>query len=363
MQDIVQAVKEKLSSLVVTIKRNKGNMIELLPLISFIIPVSILYFIDPPYFEKTWQGRTYELFFVWLCLLELILNWEEAGASRIGKLKSVRAIAFATFLLMPTVYVIAANFFGLNAMIYNLAMSFNVGEHWALLVPLSTEYLVFMGLFVVIVLLGQGTRGIRNYSISILFLGIIGGLYTIDNLFPYGRFTPFQAIVPTTTTLAANVLNLMGYQTSTFTRVSAEYGQLPYLYAQNSQGSAGFGIAWPCAGVESLLIYTVTILLFLSKSAIPRLQRAVYFVVGALVTYFINILRIATIFVIQINEGDLARQRFHDYYGQLYSIVWIVSYPLIMIGSRALWTKVRNWRTAQTKPMLDQFQPSRPSPA
>jgi thaumarchaeosortase len=363
MQDIVQAVKEKFSSLVVTIKKNRGNMIKLLPLISFIIPVAILYFIDPPYFEKTWQGRTYELFFVWLCLLELILNWEEAGASRIGKLKSVRGIAFATFLLMPTMYVIAANFFGLNAMIYDLAMSLNVGEHWALLIPLSTEYLVFMGLFVVIVLLGQGTRGVRNYSISILFLGIIGGLYTIDNLFPWGRFTPFQAIVPTTTTLAANVLNLMGYQTSTFTRVSAEYGQLPYLYAQNSKGSAAFGIAWPCAGVESLLIYTVTILLFLSKSAIPGLQRAVYFVVGALVTYFINILRIATIFVIQINEGDLARQRFHDYYGQLYSIVWIVSYPLIIIGSRTVRTKVRNWRTAQTRPMLDQFQPPQPSPA
>jgi len=363
MQDIVQAVKEKFSSLVVTIKKNRVNMIKLLPLISFIIPVAILYFIDPPYFEKTWQGRTYELFFVWLCLLELILNWEEVGASRIGKLKSVRGIAFATFLLMPTMYVIAANFFGLNAMIYDLAMSFNVGEHWALLIPLSTEYLVFMGLFVVIVLLGQGTRGVRNYSISILFLGIIGGLYTIDNLFPWGRFTPFQAIVPTTTTLAANVLNLMGYQTSISTQVSAEYGQLPYLYAQNSKGSAAFGIAWPCAGVESLLIYTVTILLFLSKSAIPRLQRAVYFVVGALVTYFINILRIATIFVIQINEGDLARQRFHDYYGQLYSIVWIVSYPLIIIGSRTVWTKVRNWRTAQTKPMLDQFQPSQPSPA
>ena len=362
MQDIVQAVKEKFSSLVVTIKKNRDNMIKLLPLISFIIPVAILYFMDPRYFEKTWLGRTYELFFVWLCLLELILNWEEAGASRIGKLKSVRAIAFAISLLMPTVYVIAANFFGLNTLIHDMAINFNVAEHYAGLIPLSTEYLVFMGLFLAIALLGQGIRGVRNYSISILFLGVIGGVYTIDNLFS-SRFTPFQSIVPTTTTLAANVLNLMGYQTSISTRVSVEYGQLPYLTARNSRGSAGFGIGWSCAGVESLLIYTVVILLFLSKSAIPRLQRAVYFAVGALVTYFINILRIATIFVIQINEGDAAEQRFHDYYGQLYSIVWIVSYPLIIIGSRALWTKVRNWRTAQTKPMPDQFQPSQPSPA
>jgi len=178
--------------------------------------------------------QTYELFFVWLCLLELILNWEETGASKIGKLKSASAIAFATSLLMPTVYVIVANFFGLNALIYDLAISFNVMEQCAHLILLSTEYLVFMGLFVGIVLFGQGTRGIRNYSISILFLGIIGGVYMIDDLFPYGRFTPFQVIVPTTT-LAANVLNLMGYQTMTSTGVSAEYGQLPYLYAQNSK--------------------------------------------------------------------------------------------------------------------------------
>jgi exosortase/archaeosortase family protein len=350
MQDIIQAIKGKFSIVVVTIKRNKGNMIKLLPLISLVIPISILYFMDPRYFEKTWLGRTYELFFVWLCLLELILNWGEAGVTRIGKPKSARAIVFATFLLMPTAYVIIANFLGLNTLIYDLARSFNVTEHCALLMPLSTEYLIFMGLFVVIVLLGWGTRGVRDYSISILFLGVIGGVYTIDNLSP-GGFAPFQVIVPTTTRLAANALSLMGYQTSISVGNSAEYGQLPYLFAQNSKGSAGFLIGWPCAGVESLLIYTVTILLFLSKSSIPWIQKAVYFVAGALVTYFINILRIATIFVIEINEGAAARQRFHDYYGQLYSIVWIVSYPLIIIGTRVLWTKARNWRTAQTKPM------------
>jgi len=122
---------------------------------------------------------------------------------------------------------------------------------------------------------------------------------------------------------------------------------MPVLIAWDSQGrySPPFAIGWPCSGVESLLIYSVTILLFLQKSVIPWKHRIIYFVIGGIVTYFINILRIVTIFVIAINGGDV--WTFHDYYGQLYSITWIISYPLIIIGSRALWGIIRSWKTGK----------------
>jgi hypothetical protein len=64
----------------------------------------------------------------------------------------------------------------------------------------------------------------------------------------------------------------------------------------------------------------------------------VYFVFGAAVTYFINALRIVTIFMIAINGGDVGL--FHNYYGQLYSLFWIMSYPLMIMGSRALWGRI-----------------------
>jgi thaumarchaeosortase len=304
-----------------------------------------------------WQGRTYQLFFVWLCFLELILNWDDFQ-TKIGRVKSIRAVAFAISLLIPTAYVVAGNFFGLNTAISKWAVNSNVGEHWANLMPLTFEYFVFMGLFALVVILEYGVSGLSNYSIPVFFLGIISGLYTIDNLYPWGRFTPFQMIVPTTTDLAAKVLNLMGYHTSTSFSVSTEYGYTPTLSAQNAKGWAAFGIAWPCAGIESLLIYSVVILLFLSKSTIPRWQRTIYFVSGAIVTYFINILRIATIFVIAIDTGWTPSyfppevQRFHDYYGMLYSITWIVAYPLIIIGIRALWTFIRKPKATTAKKPL-----------
>jgi exosortase/archaeosortase family protein len=128
---------------------------------------------------------------------------------------------------------------------------------------------------------------------------------------------------------------------------TTERGLMPFLLVQDPMDPinrmAGYMIGWPCAGIESLIIYTMVILLFLSKSAIPLKLKIVYFFVGAVVTYFINVLRIVTIFLIAINGGDVAA--FHDYYGQLYSISWIISYPLILIGINALWTKIKERRT------------------
>jgi exosortase/archaeosortase family protein len=218
--------------------------------------------------------------------------------------------------------------------------------------PVSFEFLVFAVFFCLTILLAYGTNILTDFSISILFLGTIGMLFTIDLLYPGG--TPLQVFVPVTATLAASILNLMGYGTIYSIRNIPGYGPMPYLEVEGFP-RASFGIAWSCAGVESLLIYTLTILLFLKKTDIPWKHRLVYFAIGAVVTYFINALRIVTLFMIAIQKGssfivgDYDFQRFHNYYGMLYSITWIVVYPLIIIGSRALWGKLRKWKIGMEK--------------
>jgi exosortase/archaeosortase family protein len=220
--------------------------------------------------------------------------------------------------------------------------------------PISIEFLVFAVLFCFIILLTYGINILTDFSISTFFLGIIGVLFTIDYLYPGGKLTPLQIFVPTTATLAENVLKFMGYQTSMSFVVDPNYGYVPQLTAidpKNLLKFATFSIAWPCAGVESLLIYTVTILLFLKKTTIPWKHRIIYFAIGAVVTYFINILRVVTLFVIGMEKGgsSVEFQRFHNYYGMLYSITWIICYPLIIIGSQVLWAKIRNWKIGTKK--------------
>ena len=343
-----------------------------LPILAFVAPFAILYSLYAYSFEQTYHGRTLYLFFLWLVFLEAILNWEKLQSKKIPRLRSLRSVLLVVALLLPTAYVVAANYCGLNAAIADSARAYIPAEdpmrdHHASLTALSVEYLVFAVLFYLIVTLEYGTSSLMDFSLPASFLGIIGALFLVDNLYPYGRFTPLQALVPATATLAARVMGLMGYETIYSTINSAAYGMMPMLTVKNYPW-ASFAIAWPCSGIESLLIYSITLLLFLKNTDIRWWQRAVYFAIGAVVTYLINILRIVTLFMIAIQKGpsftilDFDFQRFHNYYGMLYSITWIMLYPLIIIGSRILWTRIQNWRIAKTL-TPDQLQPSRPSPA
>jgi len=347
-------------NIVQAVKRNVRITIMLLPIFSFVAPFLMLYSLYSWSFEQTYQGRTFLLFFLWLAALEIILSWEKLQKTKkVNKLRSIRTVLFIIALLLPTIYVVAANYYGLNTIIKDLANKYisptdPLKDQHASLTAISTEYLFFAVLFCFIILLAYGINGLANFSISTLFVGTIGLLFTVDLLYPYGKFTPLQIPVPATATLAANVLNLMGYQTSMFFRTDSVYGYMPYLTAwdpKNLSRYAGFGIAWPCAGVESLLIYTVIILLFLKQIGIPWKHNILYFAIGAVVTYFINILRIVSIFLISMDYGYPSTQAalFHNFYGMLYSITWIISYPLIIIGSRALWGKIRNWKTDTKK--------------
>jgi thaumarchaeosortase len=211
--------------------------------------------------------------------------------------------------------------------------------------PLAVEYLVFSVLLCLTAFLYFGKKGLTGFALPALFVGLVGVIYTIDNFFPYGEFTPFQLLVPTTTTLAAGVLGLMGYTT-----LQGTENGMPTLQVTGPLGTAKFSIAWPCAGIESLLIFTAVALLFLQRMPISWKAKVGYFAVGAAVTYFINVLRIATIFTIGTEFGINSNQvqMFHYYYGPLYSIAWIVSYPLIILASQGLWRKIKSGKSALT---------------
>jgi thaumarchaeosortase len=242
------------------------------------------------------------------------------------------------------VYVALSNYLGLNVAIADAARQ--SGVTWADSMPLSTEYLVFTVLFCLMIFLQFGKKGLMDFSVPAFFLGAVGALYTIDNVYPYGQFTPFQLLVPITATLAAAVLNAMGYQTSLTTS-----GSMPRLTATdpaNPLRTATFDIAWPCAGIESLLIFTVIALLFLKRMSISLRAKIGYFAIGAAVTYLINILRIVAIFTIGMNGGDV--QTFHFYYGPLYSIAWIAAYPLIILLSQSLWRKITSKANGKQPP-------------
>ncbi len=339
------------------LNNRKNDLIKILPILAFIIPFMILYFFHNTTglyfsFEMTWKGRTFYLFFLWIATLELILFWEKLQP-KVSKLCSARTVAFILVLLLPTIYIVASNYYAFpSKAIVDWAYQSGVDQSdW---IPLDVEYLVLSVLFILIIWLEYDSSGLKKLVIAPVFLAAMGAIYTIDNAYRYGSFTPFQIFVPTTAMLAEKILNLMGYRTMLILG-----GSMPTLYVINQSGSSWVAsIAWPCSGVESLIIYTLVILLFLRITVPSWKQKISYFIIGAIITYFINILRIVTIFIIAVNDGDW--MLFHNYYGQLYSVTWIVSYPLIIIGSRALWTKIGSKKpiAAENQDLPNQDKPS-----
>jgi len=316
------------------IKNLQKSLTKIVPLIIFFITFLWLYLINPSSFELMWKGRTFQLFFIWLITVELILNWDIIQTKKI-KIFAVKSLGYFAILTLPIVYVIISNYLGLNAIIADLSQQ--IGIQWWNSMALSVEYLVFAVLFSLIIFFSFGKKGLKEFLLPIFFLGVVGALYIIDNIFPYGEFTPFQLMVPTTAILAANILGFMGYDTTL-----TSMGTMPRLTATNPDitlRSATFDIAWPCAGIESLLIYSVVVLLFLKRTQMDGKGKIIYFLIGVVITYFINILRIVTIFLIGINQGDF--QIFHVYYGPLYSISWIISYPLIILAIQKLRKKLK----------------------
>ena len=353
-------LKEKL-------RENKETLIKLLPLISFITPLLILYLVQDVTFrysfEATWKGRAFYIFFIWFAVLEMIVSWEKLQLKAFKRPKYVRTIALILALSLPTIYVVVSNFYGLNEAIYEWSKSNRIaGGVWGhIFMPLSIEYLAFAAFFFLIVFLQYGACGFRRMSLAPSFLATMGIIYMIDNLYPYGQFTPFQIPAAATAILAETVLNFMGYRTSLSYSTSPETGWVPVLKVTNPQNPFHYtrlGVAWPCSGVESLIIYTLFMIIFLKNFEVSTKRKIIYFVAGATVTYLINIARVVSLFIIALKFGPssinpLKSQKFenfHSFYGPLYSIIWITLYPILIMVGGNIWRKVKSlMKTAKTR--------------
>src|SRR4030042_5498591 len=123
------------------LKQHENTLLKLLPLVAFAVPLLWLYLLDAGSFELMWKGRTFQLFFIWLIALELILGWESLQPSKIGKPVSAKTLAFIAALALPTLYVVLSNYLGLNAAIADASRQSQIP--FADSMALSTEYLVF----------------------------------------------------------------------------------------------------------------------------------------------------------------------------------------------------------------------------
>ncbi|PVX25436.1 MAG: hypothetical protein CW691_04640 [Candidatus Bathyarchaeum sp.] len=122
------------------------------------------------------------------------------------------------------------------------------------------------------------------------------------------------------------MLNILGYGTQTFPGGADGLG-LTVTQASRSYSAI---VSWSCAGSHSLFIYSFMIMLFLRGINISLNRKMIYVVVGAVGTFFVNILRIVSILLAGVNSGASLAATFHEFYGEFFFIAWMFIYLTLL---------------------------------
>jgi thaumarchaeosortase len=324
----------------------KKGRLHLLLLSSFFIPILLILFLDffdieafasfnqTFMFDLTWKGRMFYLLFMWLLLLESILDWEVIIEKHYRFQNRFRVLLIGIFTAVPSVYILSVNFLGFNQMILNLGQTLHIRPDFIGDWILSVEYLIFTSFFISATWLAYGLTGLKSSSISLSLLAGIGFIYLVDTIWPYGTFEPMQLLAVPTAACATALLDLLGYNVGlsySSSTSSLEYGSLPLMTVGAGGETVRASVAWPCAGVHSLLLFTLITLVFFKKTTIRRERKIIFFLIGAAGTYLTNIFRIASFFTISIHYGSEAGLVFHNSYGELYFIAWMLLYFIIIV--------------------------------
>jgi len=357
------------------LSRVRHNTIKLAIPLFFIITIVTLYYFEPKTLENSWKGRAPYIIFLGLLVLELSVAWKKIIAK---KFTAIRVTALIISLMAPILYILAfflgdlksnvielakvlSAYTGLENRVEAFILPYWIQQHWTI----SLEYVVLSAFFTLSIWLMYGFDGIKKTSISLLFIWATTTFFMIDTIYPYGTFAILQSLSPFTTYCAASTLNVFGYNVRF-------RGSLLYDPNVRSQRFPNIGVNWPCAGVHSFIIYSIVILLFLKNIKFKPLELPAYiekklnsfihrklptwffrsvtlsygffktkivfiiiFIVGAIGTFLVNILRIVSIVVIMIKYGPDWAILFHSYYGELYFMAWILIYPSVIVyGSR-----------------------------
>ena len=201
------------------------------------------------------------------------------------------------------------------------------------------EYIMFSISFLGTTLLAYGKSALKIFSISLGLIMGISFVYLIDTWFPYGAFWPFQILTRPTAALAAAILQSLGFQFSL--TITAGLDASPVVTLQTGL-PLSTSIEWVCAGVHSLLLYSLLIVLFFRKNTIAASYKIGYFIVGMIGTFMVNVLRVVTYVAILATQGVVVARVFHDTYGELFFAGWIFLYIslIILIQKFQLPTKV-----------------------
>jgi thaumarchaeosortase len=177
-------------------------------------------------------------------------------------------------------------------------------------------------------------QSILLMATPVIYLIGSGILDLMDAYFPQDSLAFLQVWVYLIWNVVVFLLQLMGFHSTVPGGITPTR---PGLMLQGNRlslwgykGDIGLAIYWPSSGVVSMIVYSLVILVLMVKLDAPRKRKVVYAVIGAVGTYFVNVIRI-TMIVLYVTYISLDFEAFHASIGEVLFIIWIFVYLLTVI--------------------------------
>jgi thaumarchaeosortase len=309
------------------------------------IPVLVLFLIAPESFGLSWAGmgklgRGGLLFVLFFIAFELI-DFRKTTNSHLSK---NRKLVIGALFALGLLYFGAVGLFKpFTDSIYwvgrILGASGDTSNSWLMATDYVAMTLYIFGLATAFF----GGRGILKVITGIVLSAGMLVMYLLDAFFPYGSLGPLQFWANFIVAAVAFLTRGVGLPI---------YGKNNMLTISGKHGFYQLFVFWPSVGVQSMLIYSLVMIILAAKLYAPAMRKITYAAVGVAGTVFLNVVRISIIafygYAYATSGADL--DAFHNSIGEFLFPVWIVVFLWIVLdieGRLAARSKRATMKTGQ----------------
>ena len=289
------------------------------------IPVLFLFLIAPQTFELSWAGfgklgrggLFFVLFFLGFDLLDFPktrIEWTQE-----------RGIATVLAVGVAVLYFVEVGLGReLTEAIYGVGRALGASGDFSNSFLMAADYVadgIYLTLLTV-VLFSPAT--IKRVVTPIVFSVGMLVFYLLDAFFPYGSLGPLQFWANFVVAGVALLARLFSLPIDGFTN---------HLNISGVHGYFRLVVYWPSVGVQSILIYSVVMVVMAAKLQAPRVRKLIYMLIGIAGTVFLNVVRIFSIAYYGYAYATSGQEldAFHNAVGEVLFPIWIVVFLVLII--------------------------------
>jgi len=289
------------------------------------IPVLFLFVMAPQTFELSWAGfgklGRGGLFFVLFFLGFDLLDLPKVKVQRSRK----RRVAGAIIVLVAVAYFLEVGLGEtVTGLIYDLGRMLGASGDVSNSFLMATDYVADSIYLVALTAALFGLGMVRRIITPIVFASGMLVFYLLDAFFPYGSLGPLQFWANFIVAGVAVLARLFGLPIDGFTN---------HLNISGLHGYFRLVVYWASVGVQSILIYSVVMVVIAAKLQAPRTRKLIYALVGVSGTILLNVVRIFSIAYYGYAYATTGQQldAFHNAIGEILFPIWIVVFLMLII--------------------------------